>query len=204
LRVASLAKAGVLEWDDGRRQLAAAASRCGLPDAEIGEILGWAWVHAQRRMTHMALGRGLQRSSICVIPGPPGASLERAKRWIPHVAVPAELIGNRKLEPLARMMVALNEEAVRRGQDTFHAGCRLIAELAGEVNPKTALRRLGALGQLGYLSLVEPGVPGTGPTGTANIWAWHDPPRPGESQWNGAGRSPRSGAAGSGSGSGRR
>ncbi len=105
---------------------------------------------------------------------------------IPHVDVPAGLAGNPKLEPIARAMIALHEGAVRRGQTCFYAPVRLIAELAGGMAPKTTHRRLGALSALGYLSLVEPGIPGSGPSGKANTWAWHHPPRPGETVWNGA------------------
>jgi hypothetical protein len=100
-------------------------------------------------------------------------------------------------------MIALAEEAARRGEDTFHAPYRLIGDLAGVQSPMTVMRRLGAIGSLGFLSLVEPGIPGSGPTGVANVWMWIDPPRPGETEWNGAGCSPRSVASGSGSGSGR-
>jgi hypothetical protein len=100
--------------------------------------------------------------------------------------VPAELVGNPRLEPVARVMIALAEEAARRGAATLHAPYRLIGVLAGVPGAMTVMRRLGALGRLGYLSLVEPGIPGTGPTGKANTWEWHDPPRPGETVWNGA------------------
>jgi hypothetical protein len=215
LRVAALSKAGALEWDDGRRRLAEAAAASGLPESEARGILDWAWVHAQPRVIHMGFRSGailpppkagsicitqkpsgvdpicitpglLEEGSTCIVPEPPGASLERAGRRVAHVTVPAELVGNPRLEPVARVMIALDEEAARRGAATFHAPYRLIGDLAGVSGATTVMRRMGALGRLGYLSLIEAGIPGTGPTGKANTWVWHDPPRPGETVWNGA------------------
>jgi hypothetical protein len=124
---------------------------------------------------------------------PPGASLKRARWRIRHLVVPDELVGDPRLEPIARAMIALAEEAARRGEDTFHAPYRLIGDLAGVPSPMAVMRRLRALSALGYVSLVEPGIPGTGPIGRANCWEWLDPPRPGETQWNGAGPAPARG-----------
>ncbi len=85
-------------------------------------------------------------------------------------------------------MIALHEEACQRGENTFHAPYRLIGDLAGVSSPMTVMRRLGAISAMGYLSLVEAGVPGTGPTGKANTWSWHDPPCPGGTAWCSGGR----------------
>jgi hypothetical protein len=194
LRIASLAKAGALEWENGRRQLAEAAAGRGLPESEVRELLEFAWMHAdpRPRLIHMVFRSGCppqpKDSDICIKTSLPGASLERAKVRIPGVDVPDELVDNRNLEPIARAMIALAEEATRRGEATFHAPYRLIGDLAGVRSPMTVLQRLGALSELGYVSLVEPGIPGTGPTGKANTWAWHDPPGPGKTVWNSMGR----------------
>ncbi len=67
LRIASLAKSGVLAWEYGRRQLADSASRSGLSSPEIRDVLDWAWVHAKSRMIHMSsLGRGEREDPLYV------------------------------------------------------------------------------------------------------------------------------------------
>ncbi len=186
LRVAGLAKAGLLEWGAARDRLAEAAGRAGLPEAEARDTIAWAWSRAQsRKTTHIALGNP-KADSIWVTSIPAGASLARVKQCLATTPVPPGLIGNLRLEPIARAMAALAAEATRRGQTTFHAAARLIAELAGHPNHRTVLRRLAALGGLGYVSLIEAGTPGSGPTGKASTWRWHDTPMPGETAWNSA------------------
>src|SRR5262249_50120841 len=125
----------------------------------------------------------LKKKLVIPIEEPYGSALERVKSRIPAVIVPPKLEGT-LLVPLARAMIALAEEAARRGENSFHAPYRLIASLAG-VDKMTALRRLGALSEAGFLSLIEAGLPGTGPhRRKANTWSWHDPPCRGATCWN--------------------
>jgi hypothetical protein len=196
LRVASLAKADTLDWHEARQQLADAADQCGLPRPESEELLDWAYRRADARVLHIFFGGKGEPQDPKVIcnTSSRGESLERAKARIPVVDVPSELAGNPRLEPLARVMIAFHEEAIRRGEETFYASYETIGDLASQPNRMTTMRRLGAISKLGHLSKVKPGVAGPGPTGMANWWQWHDPPRPGETIWKKATKStaPRS------------
>jgi hypothetical protein len=49
LRIASLAKAGELDWADGRARLTDAARKSGLGTAEVRGLLDWAWLNANPR-----------------------------------------------------------------------------------------------------------------------------------------------------------
>ena len=112
-----------------------------------------------------------------------GAALARVRESIPTVILPSQLV-NDDLKPIARVMLAISDEAKRREEVTFYASYRLIGSLAGGIDPMTVMRRLGALSKAGFLSLIEPGIPGTGPRRKANAYMWHDPARPGETVWN--------------------
>jgi hypothetical protein len=115
---------------------------------------------------------------------PFGEVLARVRARIPDVDVPPELAVHARLEPLARVMIALAEENALCGRTEFYASCRDIADLAGGMSPTTAHRRLGALSAKGYLSMPTAGTPGTRRGGKANTWIWYDPPRPGATVWN--------------------
>jgi hypothetical protein len=184
MKIASLAKADAVDWHDARWQLGLAADKCGLPRPESQKLLDWAYQRTNPRTVHICIGgKGEpQNSNAMCTTSSPGESLARAKARIPVVDVPPDLAGNPRLEPLARALVALNEEAIRRGESTFYAPYRTIQQLTGQPTTTTQ-RHMGALSKLGFLSLVKPGIPGIGPTGKANTWRWHDPPRPGETIW---------------------
>jgi hypothetical protein len=126
----------------------------------------------------------LQKKLKTTVRKPFGEARDQVRARIPHVDVPPELAAHARLEPLARVMIAFAEEAAERGEIQFFAPCRLIAELAGDLAPMTAHRRLGALSAKGYLSMPKAGTPGIRRGGKANTWIWYDPPRPGATVWN--------------------
>jgi hypothetical protein len=84
------------------------------------------------------------------------------------------------------VLVALSEEAGRRGEGEFYASYHVIGTLMGLVdNDKKVQRHVRALGQMGYISLLEAGDRGTVPGRMASRWSrWNSPARPGETLWN--------------------
>jgi hypothetical protein len=84
------------------------------------------------------------------------------------------------------VLVALSEEAGRRGEGEFYASYHMIGALMGLVdNDKKVQRHVRALGQMGYISLLAAGDRGTVPGRMASRWSrWNTPARPGETLWN--------------------
>lgn len=209
LRTAALllggrAKGGTLEWSDAEPALMEAARQCGLPQAEAMDVIRWAWEKALAKQTpeeseshrnvgHMALGIGLD--CICptdrgTAPEEPTAPSDRARARMDDIVPPADL-ADAELKRIAQALMALHDEAIRRGDPVFRCGYRLLEEFTG-IPRMTVKRRMERLHELGHVSLIEAGIGGSKtPTGKANRWRWFNPPRPGQTVWKGATRKPK-------------
>jgi hypothetical protein len=133
----------------------------------------------------------LKKKVKVMIKEPSGAAYDRVQERIPQVVVPPGISDT--LAPVFRVMTALHEESVLRGDADFYASLRFIGGLT-EVSHMTAKTQLEVLGDLGYLSRVKQGDSGASPRRRANTWKWHPVPIPGQNVWATPNKSSKSSA----------
>jgi hypothetical protein len=114
--------------------------------------------------------------------------MERALARMPGVIVPEAIAAKdrrgTRLVPIARLMIALAEDSIWRGDNgEFFISQRDAAKYADQPSRETASNRLVALHKMGYLSRIDPGASGADATGKAAVYRWHDPPIPGRAVW---------------------